>query len=357
VLGIDIGVERGNLLAVKPNTEFTGPVDEVRSRIEALPGVTAVAVATGASLPLIGRAFGGAWGTIPLRPVGTTTGGAGDATAEAMDYYVSANYFDVAGVNFVRGGTWSEDGTSETPPAVLDVEAARRLFGDTNPIGRLVVNTERDITARVVGIVSPVYARGPEEEHPPTIYYPLRPDPARMFAGLFVKTSRPPSEMVSVVTEALRPVAPNSSRPYVFAAAEALNRITATRRFNAWLMVAYGLVGLVLAAAGVYAVMASVVAQQTREIGVRLALGATPAHIRHNVMALASRHVLAGLAIGLPLAWWLSRGLTALLFQVTPADPSVYVGVAILVGTIGLIAAWAPARRAARIDPIISLKG
>jgi putative ABC transport system permease protein len=157
--------------------------------------------------------------------------------------------------------------------------------------------------------------------------------------------------MVAIVSEALKPVAPKTSRPFVFATDEALSHITASRRFNA------GLIGVLIAAAGVYAVMASFVAQQTREIGVRLALGATPARIQHGVLALAWRHVLAGLVIGLPLAWWLSRGFTALLFQVTPADPSVYLGVASLVGVIGLVAAWAPARRAARVDPIISLKG
>jgi putative ABC transport system permease protein len=102
--------------------------------------------------------------------------------------------------------------------------------------------------------------------------------------------------------------------------------------------------------------MASFVAQQRRELGVRLALGATPGRIERAVLALAWRHLLVGLAIGLPVAWWCSRGLTALLFRVTPADASVYIGVALMLVAVGLFAAWFPAHRAARIDPISTLR-
>jgi ABC-type antimicrobial peptide transport system permease subunit len=102
--------------------------------------------------------------------------------------------------------------------------------------------------------------------------------------------------------------------------------------------------------------MTSFVAQRTREIGVRVALGATPARIRREVLGQAWRYLLAGLALGLPIAWWLSRGFASLLFQVTPADASVYAGVAALLSAVGFLAAWIPARRAARIDPILSLR-
>jgi ABC-type antimicrobial peptide transport system permease subunit len=139
-------------------------------------------------------------------------------------------------------------------------------------------------------------------------------------------------------------------------AADAVRRITATRRFNGMLMSGFGLVGLLIRAAGVFAVMASFVAQQTREIGVRLALGATPARIQRAVLSLAWRHGAADLALGVPMAWWLSRGFAALLFRVTPADVSVYAGVAALLTAVALIAAWIPARRAATIDPIKSLR-
>jgi putative ABC transport system permease protein len=137
---------------------------------------------------------------------------------------------------------------------------------------------------------------------------------------------------------------------------EAVRKITAQRRFNAGLMSAFGLIGLLIGIAGVYAVMASFVAQQTREIGVRVALGATPGRIQRDVMGLAWRHLLAGLALGLPIAWWLSRGFEALLFEVSGADASAYAVVVTLLSMAGCLAAWIPARRAARVDPITSLR-
>ena len=135
-----------------------------------------------------------------------------------------------------------------------------------------------------------------------------------------------------------------------------MRRLTATRRFNAALMSVFGIVAMLLGAAGVYATMASVVAQQTREIGVRVALGATPGRIQRGVLAMACRHLFVGLGLGVPLAWWLSRGFAALLFQVSPADASVYIGVCALVSVAGCLAAWIPGRRAARIDPLVSLR-
>ncbi len=135
-----------------------------------------------------------------------------------------------------------------------------------------------------------------------------------------------------------------------------MRRLTATRRFNAGLMSAFGCLAMVIGAAGIYGVIAAVVAQQTREIGVRVALGATPRLIQRRVLALAGTHVLSGLAVGLPLAWWISRGVAAYLFQVTPADPAVYAGVAGLVGLVGVAAALLPARRAAQTDPMITLR-
>jgi ABC-type antimicrobial peptide transport system permease subunit len=208
----------------------------------------------------------------------------------------------------------------------------------------------------VLGTVPRVYPLGVEDDMGPSAYFALTSDPARTLAGLFVKTTGPAEAMVPVVTDALKSFAPPTKDPFVRLPDEALGRITATRRFTGGLMAAFGLVGVLIGAAGVYAVMASFVAQQTREIGVRVALGATPARIQRGLLGLAWRHLVVGLVIGLPVAWWLSRGFAALLFQVTPADVSVYVGVSALVSVVGFLAAWIPARRAARIDPIVSMR-
>jgi predicted permease len=362
VVNTDLGIDRENLLAVSPRVQFAAPVDDVQRRIERVPGVAAVAVSSGASLPLVGRAFGGAWTT---RPLLRADGAPGGSALEVLDYRVTPNYFAAAGLRFRRGGTWQADGAGGPPVVVLDEQAARRLFGDEDPIGRPVRADAAPGRVRVdqpagvytvIGTVPHVYARGAEDTDLPSAYFPLKPNPARVFAGLFVKTSRPAWEVLPAITEVLQPVAPRQKQPYVFVADEAVSRITATRRFNGQLMALFGLVGTLIGAAGVYAVMASFVAQQTREIGVRVALGATPARIQRGVLTLAGRHLLAGLALGVPAAWWLSRGFEALLFRVTPADASVYVGVAALLIAVGFLAAWVPARRAARIDPILTLR-
>ena len=354
VTSIDLGIDRANLLAVMPRLAFRAPVDEVRQRIESVPGVSGVALSRAAALPLFGRAFHGAWWTTTLERAGGIPGAG--SPIKVLQYRVTPNYFAVAGMRFRRGGTWRADSADAPPPIVLDEEAARRLFGDDDPIGRQVRASEPAGVFTVVGTVPRVYARGAEEEDPPAAYFNLKADPARTFAAILVRASRPPEEMLPLLTERLAPVGPDLKEPFVFAADDAVRTLTATRRFNAGLMSVFGLVGMLLGAAGVYAVMASVVAQQTREIGVRLALGATPARIQRGVLAQAWRHLLAGLGLGVPVAWWLSRGFAALLFQVTPVDPSVYAGVAALVSVVGCLAAWIPGRRAARIDPIVSLR-
>ncbi len=354
VTGIDLGIDRANLLAVMPRLAFRAPVLEVRRRIESVPGVSGVAMSTAASLPLFGRAFHGAWWTTTV----TRANGSADTgdPMKVLQYRVTPNYFAVAGLPFRRGGTW-QDGSSDAPPViVLDEQLAGRLFGDEDPIGQQVRATEPAGLFRVVGTVPHVYARGPEEDDAPAAYFAVKPDPARIFAGLLVRTSRPSAEVLPLLTEALKDVGPDLKEPFVFVGDDAVRRITAQRRFNAWLMSVFGLAGMLIGAAGVYAVMASFVAQQTREIGVRVALGATPARIQRGVLGTAWRHLLAGLALGVPVAWWLSRGFAALLFQVTPADVSVYVGVGALLCAVGVLAAWVPARRAARVDPIISLR-
>ncbi len=241
-------------------------------------------------------------------------------------------------------------------PVVLDEQAAARLFGTIDPIGRQVVTVETAGVHTVIGLVPHVLGRGPEEESQPAAYFPLKPDPARTFASVLVRTAGSPDTLVPVITDALREFNQAQGWSYVYSANDALRQITAQRRFTAFLMSLFGIVGALIGAAGIYAVMASVVAQKTREIGVRVALGATSRDVQRQILGLALRHLVAGLIIGLPSAWWLSRGFTALLFQVTPADVSVYAGVAILLCAVGLAAALIPSRRAARVDPIICLR-
>jgi len=239
---------------------------------------------------------------------------------------------------------------------VMDERAAALVFGAENPIGKQVRATDPDGVFTVVGIVPFVYTGGPEATVAPSAYFAARPNPDRKFATMFVRTASAPDDMLPVLTTALAPFAPTGKSEFIHLADEAVRRLTATRRFNGGLMSAFGILAMLIGAAGIYSVIAAVVTQQRREIGVRVALGATPSRIHRSVLALTVRHVALGLVIGLPLAWWISRGFASYLFQVTPADPSVYLGVAALVVAVGIAAALVPAQRAARTDPMITLR-
>jgi predicted permease len=348
---VDMGLDTEHLLAVKPRFGFGTPIDHVVSIVESTPGVTGVAVSTATSIPLFG-AVGGAWHMTDVAREGEDP-----APTEFLDYRVSANYFGVAGIRFTQGAGWPTNVDATTnAPVVLDELAARLLFGDVIPVGRFVTTTALPGVHPVVGVVSNVLSRGPEDELRPSVYFPISPSPTRIFASLLVRTSVNPESLVPVITDALEPYKPNQPEPYVLAGGDVLHTVTTRRRFNAWLMSTFGLAGLLIGAAGIFAVMASLVAQQTREIGVRMSLGATPARIQRDVLASAVRHIGLGLAIGLPAAWYASRGFASMLFHVTPTDLSVYLGVAALLSVVALLAAAIPARRAARVDPIESLR-
>jgi ABC-type antimicrobial peptide transport system permease subunit len=271
-----------------------------------------------------------------------------------MKYRVTPNFFQVAGTRLLRGSAWSADIALPAPAVVLDERAAATLFGSANPLGQRVKVSDPPGVFTVAGIVPHVYTSGPEGTGDPQAYFDLPPSTG--YRSFFVRTARPAGEMVPVVTTALAAFAPDTDAPFVRRVDDAIGRLTALRRFNAAVMLLFGAVGMIIGAIGVYGVMAATVAQQSREIGIRVALGATPRAIRRAVLRVASRHLLIGLAVGLPVGWYISRGFAGYFFQVTPADASVYAGVAALLVIVGISAALVPARRAARTDPIRTLR-
>ena len=128
------------------------------------------------------------------------------------------------------------------------------------------------------------------------------------------------------------------------------------QRFNMWVMSIFGGCALLLAAIGIYGLMAYSVEQRTQEIGIRLALGAQASHVKNMVIGQGMRLAIIGVVIGLGFAFWLARLMTAFLFGVTARDPLVFAGVPILLAVVALFAVWMPARRASRVDPIVALR-
>jgi predicted permease len=357
VTGVDLGIDRSNLLAVSTVSGYQGTAQEIKERFARIPGVSGVAAATYSSLPLVGAAFGGAWGTTKLQPIGEVSGA---VTAEAAVFRVTADYFSVAGMPFRQGSTWSLGDMPGFRPMVVDELAARRLVGNRPAVGLQVrASALKDDVFTIVGVIPHVFARGPDDRDFATVYYAMRPNEKPSWVSFLLRTSVPPASLVPTVEGVLAQIVPAedySPGAGVALPDDAFNRMTIARRFNAGLMSILAAVVILIGAAGIYALMASAVAQQTREIGVRVALGATAADIRRRVLAQASRHVLIGLAVGLPVAWWLSRGFVSFFYDVSPADVSIYVIVTIVLVSVGLVAAFVPARRASRVDPIVSLR-
>jgi predicted permease len=355
VVTLNLGLDRSNLIAVLTLYGFEGTVGDVKARLAQLPGVSGVAAVDYSSPPLVSSAFGGAYITTKLRTVPSQT----DETIEVQLHRVTPDYFAVTRIPFRRGSMWSPDlpAGAGFRPMVIDELTARSLFGDRDPVGVQIRADRPNEIFTVVGIVPFVFAHGPEPNrlNHPSAYFPLSPT-SRSHTSFFVRTAREPDAVVPAVVGALTPLLPDGKLPNVRVADEAFRVLTPTRRFNATVMSWFAFLALLIGAAGVYGVIASSVAQQTREIGVRVALGATPSDIRAGVLAQTVRHLVVGLAVGLPVGWWVSRGFATLLFEVTPRDLTIYAVVACTLMAVGLIAAFLPARRASRVDPIVSLR-
>ena len=347
----DLGLDRSNLIGVSA-LRSRGTVSEIQHRLEQLPGVTGVAGVTGSSLPLVGPAFGGAYADTRLRAEGAPE----ESAIQMQMYRVTSNYFDVAGMSFLRGSTWLRAGAPDYTPVVIDQLAAQRLFGDRDPIGLVVHGRGAGESYTIAGVTRSVLWRGPDREARATAYLAVPANAASSNARFFVRTSLPPATLVRPIESTLAPFSTPGMPPDVRVVEDAFRRITATRRFNASVMALFALLAIVIGAAGVYATITSLVAQQTHEIGVRLALGATTDDIARRVLFTTGLYVLLGLALGLPAAWWISRGFTALFFQVQSTDLSTYAIVAAVIALAGIVAAIVPARRASRVDPLVSLR-
>jgi len=354
VASTDLGFDRSHLISVSTVTDYQGTVDEVKARLSRIPGVTGVAAVTNSSLPLVASAYGGAWGSSRLRAADA----AGQATVDAEIYRVSADYFAVAGIPFRQGSAWSTLPSADWRPIVVDTTVARDLFGDQSPLGHVIQGTDLAGVYTIVGVVPPTLTRGAEGRRQRAAYTAMAPNARPSWVSFFLRTAGPPEALIPVVESELASVSKPDDSPGagVRVVDDAYQRLTSTRRFTGGLMGFFAIIQMLIGAAGIYAVTSSVVAQQTREFGVRIALGATASDIRRGVMGRAARHVLLGLAIGLPIAWWISRGFAALFFEVRPSDIAVYLVVSLLLLAAGLLAAAIPAWRASRLDPIVTLR-
>ena len=277
------------------------------------------------------------------------------------DYVVASDgYFEAAGIPLQSGRLFNEsDGPNAPHAAVISESVAKQSCPKGDPIGQTIEFGNMDGDLRlitIVGVVGEVRKHSLEQEPRPTVYvnYRQRPRSARQF-DIVVRTESDPTAAFGAIRGVLREIDPTVP-PRLNTFAEIFSESVNTRRFNLVLVGVFALTALLLAMAGVFGVLAYSVAQRTREIGVRIALGATPASILKMVLAQGLITIGIGTALGLAGSLLLTRTMRSLLFGVSPNDPLTVAVVALLLIVIAALASYIPARRATRVDPMVALR-
>jgi len=317
-------------------------------RVRQIPGVDAVAAA---SRPLM-RGSGMKTTVVPLGQKATPAD-----FLNASFNTVSPGYFETVGMHTLAGRTFRDsDATSQKPfPAVVNQAFVRRFFPEGNPIGRQFgYGSPKDLTPRyqIAGVVTDAHYRSLREPIQPTLYTLL--DDGNFV--LYVRTHRRPESLIQPVRQAFTALDPALPFTEVHTLAEEVDDSAAPERLTAILASIFGLFAALLAAVGLYGLLAYAVAQRQREIGIRMALGALPRGIARLIGGQALVLVGVGVVLGLAAAFLLAPLAGTVLYGVGPADPLSMAAAAVLVALVAALAALIPAARAARVDPAIALR-
>jgi putative ABC transport system permease protein len=345
VLSVGVRYERGHFdEAVKRGRPY---VEQMLDAVSRVPGVEVAGAVEGA-LPLTGT-----WNRTSVELSGRGELKGEDDSIDRRS--ISVDYLKVLRVPLVRGRMLTpQDREGAMDVVLINENAARKYWPGADPIGQRVKIGRKDRI--VVGIVGDIRHLGPERLPRQECYFPLAQEQV-ISADLVVRTADDPLKVLPAVKAAIWSV--NREQRLsgdVFTLEGYMDRLIAQRRFNMALLALFGVLGLVIAAVGIYGVMAYVVAQRTNEIGVRMALGATPGRVLSMVLGRAAALMAAGLAIGGASAWYLSVGVKTFLFEVQPNDVRVFAAALMVLAAAGLAASAIPARRASRVDPMIALR-
>jgi predicted permease len=354
---IDLGMRTGGvtLMAFDPKLNHYSPeksrqfLAQVRERVSAMPGVRSVSFVD--SIPL---SMGGVSLDVDAR-------GKDGAKRETADVYtVGAQYFETMGIPVSRGREFAPHSDSGAT-AVLNEELARRLFPGRNPLGQQIsvdgLNGKKQY--EVVGVVRNTKSKTLGEASQPCLYLYLEPNPeqAMSFFGISViaRGSTPPGQLEHAVREQLRALDPNLPVFNIETMNEHVNKSMLLPKLCATLLGVFGLVGVVLATLGLYGVMSYAARARTKEIGIRLAVGAQPRGILRMVAGQGLLLAGIGVAAGLAISFGVSRFTASLLYGVSATDALTFFGVPTLMLAVALVAVLIPALRAARVDPLEAL--
>lgn len=279
-----------------------------------------------------------------------------------VDYtYAAGDYFTTMGISLLEGELLApRDLASTLGKVVVSKSAAERLFPGERAVGRRIFSPGDSAWFTVIGVVEDVKQNDFRQTSPGTVYFPLVGPQPRSWVisspAYVVKTPRA-EEIAPQIRALVKEVAPGAPMYRVFTMAELAKDSMVQLSFMSLVLGIAATLSLLLGAVGLYGVLSYVVAQRTREIGVRLALGARAEQVRRMVVAQGARVVGLGVAIGLGVALWSAKALGTLLFEVEQTDVTTYVAMSASLIAVGLLASYMPARRASNVDPIESLRG
>ena len=321
-------------------------------RVRALPGVRSAAIVS--QLPVTGRGIG-AWFNRLDRELPPDVKPMGEAYR-----VVTPEYFATVGLPLKRGRLLTADDRRERPAVVINEALARKYYEGEDPVGKEIYLGAPDNRlfdrGTIAGVVGNTRDAGLGSDPLPTVYIPYAVMPMWPSFSYVVRTTGEPLAVAGAAREAIRALDPNVPVRDVRTLDAVLAESVAPARWSTTLLGVFAAVALVMAALGVFGVLSFLVTQRTRELGIRIALGAAPAAVRRMVVGQGVGLVAAGLALGVAGAIALTRLMASLLYGVSATDPVTYAGVAAVLVGVAVLASYLPARRATRVDPMIALR-
>ncbi len=336
-------------------SDHAGMFDRLRQQLATLPGVEQVAV--GSTMPLRNSGF-----QLDVKAEGRTLG-PGEAMPRADYRTASPEYFRAAGIPLLAGRYFDETDRASGRNVIINTTLAGRLFPGLDPLGRRLAWTGDVLRfipvsgewRTVVGVVGDTKDDGPDGGVRSVVFQPFGQEP--VFAGgLVIRARQDASAMSSPATRVIRTLAPDRPIENILTVAQIKDEGIAPRRLNAVLVGSFGVLAVIIAAVGIAGVLAFSVSARTNEIGIRMSLGADSGRVQRMILSEGGVLLVAGLGLGVAASVLATRLIRGLLFGVAPHDPATLGAVAVLMATVGVVACWVPALRAARIDPGLAIR-
>ena len=353
--GVDTGFGKNNVLIVAVNPALNGYSPEKSQNfyrdlllgLRAIPGVQSASLASDSPIS-------GGWDELRLVVEGYQLREGEHLIAQST--IVSSDYFRTLGISLIAGRDFNDRDTAGAPKvAIINEKMAHDFFGNANPIGRKI-GTDKEPDTAIVGVVKDaryLSLREPPLKH---FYEPIMQQPRLFDLTMHVKTAAAPSSFIDPVRTEVQKLDPHLPLYDVKTLATQIDESLTQERLVSWLCTAFGLLATLLTALGLYGVLAFSVAQRTREIGIRIALGAQARDVFKLIIGQGMLLVTVGVALGLATSFALTRLITTLLFGVTPTNATTFISVSAGLAMLALFACYIPARRATKVDPLVVLR-